>query len=449
MNLRRLFHSLLLMFLLSPMPALAEEAASSDAADEDTPSVFAKFTETFDGYLEQATAFRFADDSALTKIRNSLRLKYAHDFGEHVTLTLDALAAYDAVYDVDDDLKVADEEDYRAYIDPREVTLDISAGKFDIKLGRQQIVWEVTDKLMILDVVNPLDLREFTTPDIEDLRIPLWMANVEYFFTPDVSLQTLMIPDMTMTETAHAGSEFAYHIPSPPAGFALVMNEEDDLNVSFKNTVWGARLKGLLRGWDVTLNALYGWDVSPTQKKRIDAAARAITVSPEHERMSMVGGSVVNVLWETVVRLEAAAKFGKYFRVTDATAPDMVVEKDTLDYALAFERDMYRMSWLLQAHQQVILDYDDAISPEERVNSRITLRAAKYIDTEETLQVEITTVYRINDEDYWIAPNVEYKVTDSWRLKGGFDIFGGGDEATTFGQFDKKDRIYAEARYSF
>ena len=106
------------------------------------------------------------------------------------------------------------------------------------------------------------------------------------------------------------------------------------------------------------------------------------------------------------------------------------------------------MSWLLQAHQQVMLDYDDAISPEDRVNSRITLRAAKYIDTEETLQVEITTVYRINDEDYWIAPNVEYKVTDSWRLKGGFDIFGGG-EATTFGQFDKKDRIYVEARYSF
>ena len=52
MNLRRLFHSLLLMFLLSPMPALAEEAASSDAADEDSPSVFAHLLETFAGYRE-------------------------------------------------------------------------------------------------------------------------------------------------------------------------------------------------------------------------------------------------------------------------------------------------------------------------------------------------------------------------------------------------------------
>lgn len=448
MNLRHVFQSFLLIFLLSPMPALAEEAASSDSADEDKPSVVAKFTETFDGYLEQATAFRFADDSALTKIRNSLRLKYAHDFGERVTLTLDALAAYDAVYDVDDDLKVADEDEYHAYIDPREVTLDISAGKFDIKLGRQQIVWEVTDKLMILDMVNPLDLREFITPDAEDLRIPLWMANVEYFFTPDFSLQTLIIPDMTVTETAHAGSEFAFYIPSPPAGFALVMNEDEEPDATFENMKYGARLKGLIKGWDVTLNYLYTWDNLAAQKKQIDPAARTITVSPEHERMTMFGGSVVNVLKGTVVRLEAAAKLGKYFRVTDAAVPDMVVKKDLLDYALAFERDIFSITWLLQAQQQVILDYDDAISPEEEVSSLITLRAAKYIDTEETIQVEISNVYRINDEDYWIAPNVEYKVTDSWRLKGGFDIFGG-DEATTFGQFDKKDRIYVEARYSF
>jgi len=421
------------------------------AQDEGSTSIFTKFTETFDGYVKNETAARLNEFDRFTKIENSLELKYSRRFGEHFGATLTGLAVYDAVYDVEGDLKVEDEDDYRTYLELREAIVNMTFGNVDLSLGKQQVVWGKTDGFRVLDVVNPLDLKEFILADFLDSRIPLWLGKIDYYFTPEFSLEALIIPDLRFTEPAQAGSEYAFAPPDFPPGIMPVITPVKEPDESFKNTEYGVQFTGLSKGWDFTLNYLYTWDDDPIMKTLLvrcaDRCPGTLIISPEHERMHIVGGSFANVFWDTVVRGELAAHIGKYFAVDDLTVPEMVVEKTLLSYALALERKIFDISWTLQFLQETILDYEDAIT-EDQTDTKFTLRGAKDF-MNETLNIVLFTVYGTNEGEFLIRPSVEYAITDSIKIKGGADIFAGGREDSLFGQFDKKDRLYVELKYSF
>ena len=52
---------------------------------------------------------------------------------------------------------------------------------FDLKAGRQIVVWGRMDNIRVNDVLNPLDLRIPGLTDIEDLRLPVFMTRVDYY----------------------------------------------------------------------------------------------------------------------------------------------------------------------------------------------------------------------------------------------------------------------------
>ncbi len=418
------------------------------AQDEESESIFMKFTDTFDGYLKNATAVRLDELDRFTKIENSFQLSYSRSFSDYLGLTVTTLAVYDAVYDVEDEIEAEDEDEYRAYLDLREAFVDLTFEKFDLRLGKQQVIWGTTDGFRVLDVVNPLDYKEFSLSEFLDSRIPLWMAKFEYYLTLDFSLQALIIPEMQFVELAKAGSEYALNnLVSIPSGIQLIIDDIEEPDESFENTEYGLKFIGFYEGWDFTFNYLYTWDDVPVVKQTLDATTATLTISPEHERLHIVGGSVANVFLDAVVRGELAVNIGKYFSVDDPAVTNMVTKKTLLSYALAFERDMADISWLLQFLQETLLDYDDAMTNDE-VDTKVTLRGAKTF-MNETLEVVLSTLYGVNEAEFLIRPSVKYDMTDSIKIKVGVDLFEGGDEDTLFGQFDDKDRVYAELKYSF
>ena len=417
------------------------------AQDDDSEGIFTTFKEYFDGYLENSTAVHADDPDEFVKIKNTFELKYSKNFTDMLGITINTHAVYDAAYDVEDDLHVTDEDDYRAYLDLREAFVDLTFEKFDLRLGKQQVVWGKTDGFRVLDTVNPLDYREFILADLLDRRIPLWMAKFEYYFSIDYSLQLLAIPEMQFLELAKSGSEYEMNVFNIPSGVQAVVHDTEEPAENFKNTEYGVKFTGFHAGWDFTLNYLYSWDDEPTVKGSYDASTNTLTLSPEHERLHIIGASCANVFWDTVVRGEVAAKIGKYVNVEDLTDSDLVTKKTLLSYAVAFERDLYDISWLLQFLQETILDYDNVISDDE-TDTKITLQGTKDFRND-TLEVKISTIYGVNETEFLIRPSVEYDITDSTKITVGADIFEGGDDDTLFGQFDKKDRVYAEVRYSF
>lgn len=61
-------------------------------------------------------------------------------------------------------------------------TIPLEGGKtLFLKLGKQQVVWGRTDLFRVLDVINPVDYsRNNIYDELQDIRIPMWIAQAEY-----------------------------------------------------------------------------------------------------------------------------------------------------------------------------------------------------------------------------------------------------------------------------
>lgn len=63
----------------------------------------------------------------------------------------------------------------------RELYVDGIIGDWWLRVGKQQIVWGKTDFFRLQDVINPVDFgQHFFFDSFEDIRIPQWMASIQY-----------------------------------------------------------------------------------------------------------------------------------------------------------------------------------------------------------------------------------------------------------------------------
>lgn len=61
----------------------------------------------------------------------------------------------------------------------RELYADLSFSDWNVRLGKQQVVWGTADGIKLLDIINPTDFSEMAQNAMEDSRIPIWMLNAE------------------------------------------------------------------------------------------------------------------------------------------------------------------------------------------------------------------------------------------------------------------------------
>lgn len=116
------------------------------------------------------------DAGDLLKFENSARLFLNGDLGENSTWHGDLNFIYDTE-GVNDDYK-----GHRLYTQHdwlRELYIDTTMGNWDVRVGKQQLVWGTADGIKLLDIINPTDFRELNQNTMEDARIPIWMLKAE------------------------------------------------------------------------------------------------------------------------------------------------------------------------------------------------------------------------------------------------------------------------------
>jgi hypothetical protein len=104
----------------------------------------------------------------------------------------------------------------------RELYLDTTVGDWDLRIGKQQVVWGTADGIKLLDMVNPTDYREFNQNTMADARIPVWMINAEKYLDNGGNVQVIfsqaesnkvagmMDPEGTRTAVYNGGLIAAY-----------------------------------------------------------------------------------------------------------------------------------------------------------------------------------------------------------------------------------------------
>jgi hypothetical protein len=398
------------------------------------------------GFVQPEIARTIADPDHWSKIRLRTELSAQGRFNERVRWKLSGRLDYDAVYDLTNFYPQAVRDDQRLEVMARENYLDINAGNWDIRLGRQQIVWGEIVGLFFADVVSAKDMREFLLPEFDILRIPQWAARVEYA-GERFHAELLWIPVPSYDKIGEPGAEFFPTLPPTPPGFGQVFLGDTRPERKASNTNYGARFSTLRNGWDVSGFYYRSMDAAPTYYRRLlDRPEPTFGFEARHDRITQLGSTIAKDFGWTVVRAEAVYTRGRQFPVIRIADPDGVVPQKTLDWIASVDFNLpaeFRVN--LQLFQRVFFDHDPDIVMNKR-ESGYSVYLTRELTTE--LEAQFLFIASLDRSDWMLRPKLVWKFDRNWRLTTGVDLFTG-PPFGFFGRFANRDRIYSELRYSF
>jgi len=300
--------------------------------------------------------------------------------------------------------------------------------------------------LFAADVVSAKDLRQSLVMDFDLLRIPQWAARAEYFKN-DIHVEGIWIPFPSVNNIGKPGSEFFPYPPAPPPNTAYVINNARKPAEDGSQQNFGLRASILRGGWDAAAFAYRSVDANPTFFREIVAGPiPAFVYTPRHEKITQYGTTVSKDFDDFLFKAEAVYTMGQNFNTTSLADGDGVVAQNYLDYILSFEvplADEARFN--AQLFQRIYKHYDEYIIP-RRVESGATLFWSGKLG--QHWEPQILGIHSLDHNDWLLRPKMVYNFAKNWRAVMGVDVFGG-HPTGLFGQYDKKDRVYAEVRFSF
>jgi len=403
------------------------------------------------GSLKNETSYFVSGEKRLDKMQNRIDLKPEAVLTDRIEFRGRALLWYDAAMDIEAtnsrDMSAAIKHHYRDYTKVKEAYILYGGDDYDLRLGQQQIVWGKTDGLRMLDIVNPLDMREFLLDDFLDSRIGLVAARLNYYAylgDSEHEFELIVIPDAKTAEMAPLGSRWGFALPTLPAGVSPAILSGEKPNWAAKNTEYGAAWRSNVDGWDLSLNWFYGWKDTPNLQKSLSGTSMFIT--PVYSRMNTVGGSFSNAFGAWVVRGEVAVNIDEGLDTNGVTIASSVTKKNTLNAAVGVDYNANNWTISPQLFVRHISGWNTNIL-EDKSSGFVSLRiATDYMN--EKLKPDVIGLYNWADQSWMLRPKVSYEFTDHIKATAGVDLFGG-NAAAFFGQFDDNDRIYSELEYTF
>lgn len=412
---------------------------------ETIPLVWEKFSLRQSGSIRNEFAYRISQPREFTKIKEQLFLSETGKFSDALRFKLSGRFYYDAVFNLTHSYGENAKSDQRMEAELRETYLDYSYGPWDMRLGKQQIVWGEAVALFFADAVNAKDLREFILPDFDLIRIPQWGIDAEYS-KEKFHAEFVWLPILEFDKLGVTGSEFRFHHPIPSATTLFTTKDPEEPNNSFKNSDVGLRLSYLLNGWDVSGFYFYSWTRSPVYYRTISDGV--FNFSPTYKRLNMIGATFAKELKEFILKGEFVFNKNDYFSTFNNADEDGIVRRNVLNYLLGLDYTFFdKVDTSLQFMQRIIFDFPDLLANEEQARNSFAL----WIKTglfNDKLEPECTIVTSLMEEDVMYRPRINLKLKDNWKIRFGVDIFQG-RAAGIFGKFDKKSRLYCETIYKF
>lgn len=309
------------------------------------------------------------------------------------------------------------------------------------RLGKQQVVWGQADGLRVLDVVNPLELREFILPEFEDYRIPLWIANAEVPINENWTAQFLLIPDQSYDELANRNSKFEIRspqlVPEPPAGVPVTIERTNTPSRMLKDADAGVRLSAFVGSWDLSLNYLYHYQDQPVLYQVHGESG--LSISPSYERTHLLGGSFSNVFGDTTLRGELGYSSDRFFLSSNPADADGIIQSGEFSYVLGLDYQGWR-DWFLSAQVfQSTVNNRSGQMVRDKTNTTGTFLVNRNF-LNDSVVAEILLIQSMNQDDGLVQLSLEYEWSTNFRFTFGADIFFGSSSGL-FGQFEENDRV--------
>lgn len=437
------------------------------------------------GYLKNETAYRLREPRSITKIRNIAYLNAQYSLSNTTNFNFTGWAYYDLAYDFFNYDTIAarlerNSEEPLAFVENlaqekdspvaevRELYFDLAFDNWDLRLGKQYVVWGVLEGVRIVDEINPMDFRELILPDLIDYRIPLWTVKLDYY--ADIGdVQLLWIPDLK------------FHKPAPPGSEWELLQEVPGTRTpetwKLENSEIGIKLDSYFFGTEFSFSYFYTWDDFPVIFRTVKIGASADegpVFFPSYTRISMYGMTAVKPVGDYILKTEIAYVEDKFFgrsNVADENNDGYVdtngeAQKDHIRWGVGV--DFVAMSWdvAVGAMQWVILDHEENLiqgKVDTSYNVFVRREFPRY-----SLTVQGLWIYLQQMKEIYMKPKAFIQVTDSFQVAVGMDLFDGEksdfglstvtaqgqfnadvQRAQFLGNFHNNDRIFFEFKYSF
>ncbi|MDD5005033.1 MAG: hypothetical protein PHS93_00835 [Candidatus Omnitrophica bacterium] len=453
---KRILITLLLMTGLS-LPAYAELSSGNF---------------TLAGYVKNETSLTVnGSGSTLSKFKNMLELSGEYDIkGQDLVFFMKTRYWYDSAYDwnkkYDCDRFYVSHDQRSNWL--RDFYVDYTNGPWFLRLGKQQVAWGQADGITILDRVNPVDLTEFWLPDMADMRIPLWMANINYSPKLNANLQFLFIPDFEGSTAAPPNAPFAFRSTNVFGSIAIPYN----LNVQtrypgkqFDNSTFGLQWQDRIGDLTYTLNFLNGYYYNARTLQIGTVTNRSF------KRWRMYGGSM-NKTFTNPGPMQGVTMRGDFAYYNDepiyygnpTTASTSGFKRwDNIFWLIGFDKTFFT-NWVgsFQFSQYIMQDAkikDKGITAATQypLNS-YTYGAQDQVENIFTLKISTDFLHeRLKPEILWsltddnqgrLAPKITYEIKDNvWWTVGAHYFYG--SEYDTNGQFRDANQVYTQLKITF
>ncbi len=404
----------------------------SESEDEEE-----KYIKGLTGKITEQVAYSLYSPSPhndISSVKSTLFLDYEHKFENGWKIKTNARAYYDAIYSLRGTSKFSAQElkELRAEVELFDAYIEGSiTDNFDVKLGRQVVVWGRSDTLRVTDVLNPLDNRRPGMVDIEDLRLPVTMAKFDYF-VGNWRVTPIAIVEQRFSKNPPFGSVFN---PSPLVAPA---NEKYD-DVTYALSV-GAEFSA----WDVNF---YAARLHNDEGQLILATSAQNTAIIKHDKINMFGTAVNVLSGSWLFKTELAYFDGlKYFSTGDES----------------FARTDLLVGFEYNGIADTLISYDIVSRNFSTFNPRlegevIPLRKNDYQHafrvSSDFLNATVTVNYLLSlygeklNEGGFQRAWVKYDLLDGVNVNVGVVDYIGG--STLFDLIKDNDMIFADIAYSF
>lgn len=388
------------------------------------------------GFVSENLNMRMHEDQAFIKQETWLRLKLRSRM-ESSGVYADIDLRYDPLYCSEPEIKI------------KEAYVDLGLGQFDLRIGRQIVIWGKADEFNPTDFINPEDYREFISLNRADRKIGLFYPKVDYYIGK-FKIEGIFIPIFTPSDipmdTSHPW--IPYQIKDIIVNPKTILTEAQEPAHKLENSEYALKLGAILPGFDFSFCYFEGFFDLPVMFREGIIPPDTIIILPEYKRFRAGGFDFAATLKGLGIRGELAYVDTAYYPTTDLLDTDGIVGKPNLSFVLGadytFLEDLYlNFQWI----GRYIFNYVQEIE-EGEIENRFVFSCYKTFLNEELKIGFSGMVYNLDDQDYMLHPYLEYSITDGVFFEIGSYLLGG-EEKSMLGQFDKNDCLCIKASYYF
>jgi hypothetical protein len=377
---------------------------------------------SYKGFIDHASSLQLKKQGRFQTSKTRARLGFeASKDDSFLFISLDAI--YNPI--VESQTEVNLHEAYADYV----------SEKWDIRVGRQIIIWGKADGLRITDLISPTDSSEFMAFEFDDMRMPVNAIKFRLLYD-NANLELVGIPVFTAGKLP--GTDSPWYIGSNISADEYITTKP---LTNYQSVEGAAKLSLFQPGVDLVFSAMYLWDDFPFSTLKNENGTTIL--QSKYYRIAVFGIEAAVPIDSFVLRSEAALYTQKKFQSSDLLS---LYEKPMVNWLLGL--DWYPgNNWTLsmQLSGTDIFDYDVNISNKKHTYLS-TLNIQKKV-FRETLTLSNMLYAGLNGTDIMERVSMDYALTDEFHLSTGIDLFFGNSD--TFGRYKDNSQIWFKTKYSF